>query len=534
MKYRNYLLTLIVVAGIAATVLFNRQVPQNAAPDGGQLVIGTSSDFEPFNPVITCWSVSSWINDIIYDGLVRLDRDNRPQPCLASSWSVSSDGRTWTFLLRPGVLFHDGRELTSAHVVFTYRSILDPKNASVWAADLGEVYSIAGKGPYKVVFKLKSSFAPFIYAMRYGVLPAHLCAGRKFDDPIFTTCPVGTGRYRLEAFTPGKSAVLAANDRYFRGRPHIDKIIFKRYQDLTTLWSGLEAGDIDWMDYGLTAEDFNRVKRNPHLRTYSYNRPYYYSLVFNMRRPLFQDLRLRQAISMCIDRKVIVDKALLGQGAVCRGPYSPVSWANDPHVGEPVCNPGQAVRILRSLGWSDADGNGILDKNGRELAITLLYDKGNDIKDKSALLIQQQLAEVGIKLNIVCLEVSVLINNYMMPRNFDILFIEAITVPDPSVIYRTFHSSKTNDGLNFSSYNNLQADKLIMAGRRAKSEEDCCKAYRALHRLLADDLPVAFLFHLNELVGINRYFKGVSPCDQGMLWNIEEWYIPKQYQTKQQ
>jgi len=523
-----------VAAVIAAVLLCNRQDSHNTVPDGGRLVIGTSSDFEPFNPVITCWSVSSWINDIIYDGLVRLDRDNRPQPCLASAWSVSSDGRIWTFLLRPGILFHDGRELTSKDVLFTYKSILDPKNFSAWAADLGEVDSVESKGPYKVVFKLKTSFAPFIYAMRYGILPAHLCAGRKLDDPIFTTCPVGTGRYRLESFIPEKRAMLVANDKYFRGRPHIDKIIFKRYQDLTALWAELEAGDIDWMDYGLTAEDFNRVKRNPHLRSYNYSRPYYYSLVFNMRRPLFQNLRLRQAISMCIDRQAIVNKALLGQGAVCRGPYSPASWANNPHVGEPAYNPPKAVKLLCSLGWGDTDGDGILDKNGRELAITLLYDKGNDIKDKSALLIQQQLAEVGIKLNIVCLDVSVLINNYMMPRNFDILFIEAITAPDPSVIYRTFHSSQTNDGLNFSSYNNLQADKLIMAGRRAKNEEDCCNAYRALHRLLADDLPVAFLFHLNELVGINRYFKGISPCDQGVIWNIEEWYIPERYQTKQQ
>ena len=532
MKYRNYFLILIVAAGIAATILFNHQVPNNMISNGGQLVIGTSSDFEPFNPVVTTGSVSSWINEIIYDGLIRLDKDNRPQPCLASNWSTSADGRTWTFVLRPGVLFHDGRELTSADVAFTYRSILDPKNGSAWAADLGEVESVTSSERYRVIFKLKSPYAPFIYAMRYGVLPAHLCAGRNFNDSVFTDHPIGTGRYRLEVFTHGKSVTLLANDKYFRGRPHINKIVFRRYADLTTLWAGLEAGDIDWMDYGLTAEDFNRVKHNPHLTTYSYSRPYYYSMVFNMTRPLFQDVRMRQAISMSVDRNAIVDKALLEQGVVCRGPYSPISWANNPGVIAPMYDPRKALSMLKDAGWADVNGNGILEKNNKELELSLLYDKGNDIKDKSALLLQQQLAEVGVRLNIQRVDISDLFAKYLGPRMFDLLFVEYADYPDPGVLYRFFHSSQIDMGFNCGAYRNSEADRLMELGQRSLDKQKRQEAYRALHRLLVNDLPAVFLFHVNELVGINKHFAGINPCDQGVLWNIEEWYIPKQYQSK--
>ena len=295
------------------------------------------------------------------------------------------------------------------------------------------------------------------------VLPKHLLEGQDITKTTLTREPVGTGPYKLKQWLTQEKIVLESNPDYFERRPYIDDYIYRIIPDPATMFLELKAGGIDWM--GLTPIQYRRQTNDPafkrEFRKYQYLPFSYTYLGYNLLSPLFQDKRVRQAISYAIDKEEIIKVVLLGLGEISTGPYKPGAWYFNPHVKQYPYNPDRAKALLREAGWWDRDDDGILDKDGEPFEFTILLNWGNQSRLNSAEIIQWRLGQIGIKVKLRVMEWASFINEYIDKKRFEAVILGWSTGVDPDQ-YDIWHSSKTDyKELNFISYKNKEVDALL-------------------------------------------------------------------------
>ncbi|HOM69583.1 MAG TPA: peptide-binding protein [Smithellaceae bacterium] len=499
---------------------------------GDIIVRGDIGDASNLIPILASDSASHSIAGLIYNGLVKYDKDMNIVGDLAESWDISDDGLVITFHLRKGVKWHDGKPFTAKDVLYTYQVTVDPKTPTAYAGDFLKVKKAEVLDDYTFRVTYDKPFAPSLISWSSAVLPRHLLEGQDITKSSLARHPVGTGPYLFKEWLAGQKIVLVSNADYFEGRPYVDGHVTRIIPDMATMFLELRARNIDMM--GLTPLQYTRQTENNLFRQsfdkYRYLAFAYTYLGYNLKHPFFADKRVRQAISYAINKEEIISGVLLGLGKPATGPYKPGTWAYNENVKTYSYNPQKARELLRAAGWTKTNNDGFLEKDGRPFTFELITNQGNETRQKCAEIIQRQLKEVGIDVKIRILEWAAFINDFINKRRFEAVIL-GWTIPLDPDAYDVWHSSKTApEELNFISYKNPEVDALLEKARSTFEQKLRKKYYDRFQEILVEDQPYTFLYVPDELVIISKRFRGIEPAPIGLSHNFIKWYVPKDEQ----
>jgi peptide/nickel transport system substrate-binding protein len=479
-------------------------------------------------PMLATDSASQDITSLVFNGLVKYDKNIRLVGDLAESFEMTPDCRVATFHLRKGVKWHDGREFTAEDVLFTYQQIIDPRMATPYSSNFETVERVEKIDPHTVKVTYREPFAPGLESWGMGIIPKHLLEGKDLNNDPFNRNPIGTGPFRFSEWVTGQKVVIKANPDYFEGGPEIEEYLYRLIPDTATQFLELKALNIDMMT--LSPVQYRKQTDDAFFKTefnkFKYPALSYTYLGYNLRDPKLSDKRVRQALTHAINKNAIIQGVLLGLGQPATGPYIPESWAFHPNVKEIDYNPEKAKALLADAGWMP-DNDGLLKKEGAPFAFTLLTNQGNAERAKAAEIIQQGLRQIGIQVEIRVLEWQTLLHQFIDKKQFEAVIMGWGVGLDPD-IYSIWHSSKTREGeFNFISYQNPQVDELLVKGRQTCDQEERKKIYQEVHRLIAEDQPYTFLYYPMALPIVHKRFKGIEPSPIGITYNLPQWKIAK-------
>jgi peptide/nickel transport system substrate-binding protein len=501
--------------------------PAPPAP-GAIFVAAASSDPGTLNGAITTASPAHTVADSIYNGLVQLDAQLRPVPDLARSWSISPDGRAYTFALAPNVRWQDGRPFSSADVKFTYEQVLLKYHARTRAGLEGVLDSIAAPDPGTIVFRFKQPFAAFLQradVTEAPILPKHLYEGTEILNNPANSAPVGTGPYRVERWTRGTEVILTRNSGYFKpGLPRIDRLVFRILPQPSVAVAALERGEIDYLDTVPPADA-------PHLRadrrftmlptlagpggSFCIN-----TGIFNLTRPPLDDLRVREAIYRAINREFMVPAVLGGLGRVATAPISAgIRWAYDGALPPVAHDVARANLLLDQAGFARGSG-------GVRFHLTYVAAAS---QIRSAEIIRDNLRDVGIDLDVVPLEFTAAQERVFVRKDFDLAFASYCNGPDPDIGVKRMYVSSNIQPVPFSngaSYRNPRVDRLFDLAAQALDVAARGRDYRDVQEILWRDLPYFWLVETFRDVAFPVQLQGV----QYWTGNIAErasWTAPR-------
>ena len=413
---------------------------------GDAILEGSIGDASNLIPMLAGDSSSHSVASLVFDPLLTYDRNqDQLEPRLASSWDVSEDGLEITFHLREDVRWQDGEPFTARDIEYGFKTITDPTTLTAYAEDYRQVslFEVIDDFTFKVTYD--KPFAPALASWNnLVVLPRHLLEGRDINSATdFARHPVGLGRYKLESWTAGTDISLQANHDYYRGRAYVERVVYRIIPDQQTQFLELKTGGLDMM--GLTPLQYSRQTSSDAFKNnfarYKYLANSYTYLGYNLRNDLFKDQRVRRALSHAINKQEIVDAVLLGLGAPARVPYKPGTFWHNDSIKDLAFDPARSRQLLAEAGWSDSDDNGVLDREGKEFEFKILTNQGNDLRLKTATIIQRRFKEIGVKADVRVIEWSAFINDFVDKRAFDAVVLGWSLGLDPDQ-YDIWHSSK--------------------------------------------------------------------------------------------
>jgi len=311
------ILTALVLAGCAKGAPEEKARAQGGIYGADTLVTGSIGEPSNLIPILSADSASSDVAGLVYNGLVRYDKDLKLEGDLARSWEVSPDGLGITFHLRRGVKWHDGHDFTSRDVLYTYRVTIDPKTPTAYAEDFKQVQSAQAVDDYTFRVRYAKPFAPALASWGMPILPAHLLEGKEITKSPLSRSPVGTGPFVFKEWIPGQRVMLERNPEYYEGAPRLSRYVYRIIPDSSTMYMELKAGGIDMM--GLSPVQYQRQTNTreflARFNKYRYPASAYTYLGYNLRLPVFQDRRVRQAITCAINKEEIVAGGAARHGA---------------------------------------------------------------------------------------------------------------------------------------------------------------------------------------------------------------------------
>ncbi|MCU0641182.1 MAG: peptide-binding protein [Candidatus Margulisbacteria bacterium] len=510
-NFKNFLICSLLLWLVAAAAAVSHD------PEG-VLRFSLGGEVSLLNPILSTDNVSSAVESAIFSGLVTFNEQLEPVPDLAESWAVSKDGKVWTFKLRKDVKWHDGVPFTADDVVFTFKSILDPKVNSVRRSDYiidGQPIVFSAPDQYTVKAVLPKPFAPFLVHAAMSVIPKHRLAGKDINTADFNRQPVGTGPFIFKEWKTGDYVKVARNPHYYLGAPLLKAIEYKIIPDDNSSLVALEAGEID--EAGIPPKDYSRMKTVKGIKVYESDVLLYTYLGFNLANPKFADKRVRQALAYATDRKQLVGLLFRGLATPAYAPSAPISWAYSDRVQKYDYNLERAKQLLQEAG-------------AENLEFTILVNQGNKEREKAAVILQQQYKKIGVKVNVRVMEWSAIlkvVNAPKDPKEFEAVIMGWSLGLDPDG-YSIWHSSQYPKGFNFIKYKNADVDRLLEEGRTTIDKNKRKAIYGQLWQAIAADQPYIFLWYPKAVAGVNERVGGLAkPGPAGLFLHIEKVYIKK-------
>jgi len=514
--------------------------PQAAAPanddtprDGGTLVRRLEADVVTLNPVIPNSRYDTYVAHYLFTPLIYIDKSLQPVAGLAKSWQVSNDGKLYRFDLNPKATFSDGQPVRASDVLFTLRKIADPATEAVQSAGAFELLDLANTrvvDDHTIEVAFREALATQLVRFKdVYVVPEHVYAKGDFRRDYNST-PVGSGPYKLLRREIGKEIVIERRKDYWAELPHIQTVIFKVINDHGTAWNALKLRTID--ETLIASDTWLREHKNPQLTSYlDFRRFYtlnYNYIAWNGRHPLFGDKRIRRALSMCVPTEAVINDLYHGTARAMNGLFTPDQWAYNPNVPVIRYDPEEAKRIFASLGWTDKDGDGILENGRRKFEFDLLSLAGSATGKQLVQMVQAEMKKVGVNVNLVTLDGATAIQR-ILGGNYEAAYLGWDLDPDPDP-YALFHSTQfPPHGQNLVFYANDEADRLIDAARRELDQSKRKDLYWRLHEVLSADQPYTWVVQGSAKWGINKRVRGIeaSPGLGLFLWYPGElgWWI---------
>ena len=470
--------------------------PASAQTAGGILRAGMQADPVGLDPHITDATATRNQLENVYDTLVAFASNGKIVPSLATGWTTSKDALTWTFRLRPGVVFHNGRALEASDVVFSIERIKAPATKSPRSGDFELIKNISAPNKSTVVIVLSKPYAPLLSKLAFSlnvIVPKEAVA-------TLSTRPVGTGPFTFSEYLPQTRLVLKKNLNYWgkdaKGNklPYLDGITFSYLPDATARVTALKTGTVDWIEY-VPATDIKPLQSNAQVTVVGGPSANYRSLFFNVAQKPLNDYRVRRAISYAINNQEIVDVALLGTGGL---PARGTTLPNGSYYASPDSSYGKpdlvkAKALLAAAGYA----NGFT----LELKVTSTYD----FLRAPAEIIQAQLAPLSIKVNITAQEFSVYLPD-ILKKNYMATILGESGQGDPDdYLYTPFAS---DSGGNLTNFKDTDVDRLLDQGRSTSDPAARKAIYAQVQKRLVDLSPMVFLYSSTQYEATSKRVQG--------------------------
>ncbi|MCC6958413.1 MAG: peptide ABC transporter substrate-binding protein [Dehalococcoidia bacterium] len=526
----------IVVAALAAALALALRLSGNEGvvlTGTSTYVEGVSGTWQRVNPLFASANeVDADLSELVFSGLVRIGPDGQVEPDLADLPQITDEGRTYTFTLRKGLTWHDGQPLTSRDVAFTVRTVTssdfsgDQALAEGWrGADIDVPDDLT------FVVRLRQPSAPFLArTATIGILPEHLLgsvAVTQLEDTPFNAAPVGSGPYKVESMD-SREARLVANPAYHLGKPGVDRLVLKFYTDDASAIRALQSGDVRGLLLRETAAqgqltDLRKVKDT---RVDQLERSTQVLLYLNTTNALFRDQLVRQAISLGVDRRAIVDKEFAGAATVSSSPIAPRTWAYVAEYDFVNRDLEKARALLKKAGWEPSATTGILTRAGQEFRFVIRVDN-DPVRVAIATDIATQLGDLGIRATVASTTFTVLNLDYLVPRRYAAAVAAWEQGPDPDPYFGWHSSQMGTAGLNLANFEDPVTDELIAKGRTSTDIEVRKDSYRQFQEIWQDLAPGIVIAYPHAIYahpdGLKNLMQGVLFSGADRFEDVQEW-----------
>lgn len=486
---------------------------------GGKMVIGTTDLPGTISPLQPNVLGSNEILDLLFMKLHRIDATGKMKPELASSWEFSEDLKAITYYLRKDIKWWDGEPVTAEDVLYTYEKMVDPKTNYPFVSSFNLIKKVELIDKYTIKFTFNQVYANLITDSDIMPIPKHIY--EKIGDEFGKSKIVGNGPYRVKEWVPNSGLVLTANDEYYRGRPPLDEIIIKYYNNVEAMITDFEQGNLDFA-LNLTPAEAKRLSGNQNINVDSKPGNSYIYLGWNLNNEFLKDKEIRKALTMAINRTQILNDIFLGMGKISLGPLPHSSWAFNENITTLEYNLEKAKNILAQRGFEDRNRNKILDKNGKDFTLTIIANVENPERVQILSYVTNYLTQLGIKVNAQKMDVNSFISA-LLSGKYD-GFIMGWSVSDKIDPTLYWHSDSKRGKFNFISYKNTAVDSLIELGTVMLNRKKAKEVWGEFQRIVYEDQPYTFLIVPNE---ISATYKRVKGTDQGLnLASAYTYWIP--------
>jgi peptide/nickel transport system substrate-binding protein len=504
MRNQLLLVTTCIALGFLAT---------SANAQTGTIRVGLDVDAGTLDPRLARDTSAYRLTDLVYDGLVRLSADLKPEPNLAQSWE-NPDPQTWIVKLRDGVTFHDGSPLTADDVAFTYQTILKPETNAPLRGLFSPISKIEAVDPKTVKFTLSTPYSPLLSYLEMGIVPKKAVE----SGADLATKPIGTGPMKLVRWDRGSRIVLEANPQYWGGAPKLKEMQLVIIGDNTARAQAFEAKDLDLIQSPLSPQDIKRLQGNAtfgHAITAGLGITY---LNFNTADPAVSDPKVRRAIAMLVDQESIVGDLYQGVDQIATSVLLPSSWAYSGDVKQPTFDLAGAQKALDDLGWKDSNGDSIRDKGGKKLTITISTHSEDPNRVQTLEFMQGMFQQAGIDAQIKISDWPSFSTNYVQKSQHQVALLGWLNIIDPDrLMYSQFI---TNGPLNWGKYSNPELDKLLEAGRQALDLNARKTAYQKAAAIIAQDLPYYVISYQGYQLFYSKALGTLEVNPRGYLRNV--------------
>ncbi|HET6347580.1 MAG TPA: peptide ABC transporter substrate-binding protein [Candidatus Krumholzibacteria bacterium] len=516
----------------------------SAPSHGGRLIIGVQQEPEMLSEILNSMATNNMVCNLLFSKFVKYDDHFQLVPDLLTeiptlqNGGISADHRTYTYHMRSDARWHDGVPVTSADARFTYEIIMDPQVNVESREGWDVVDSVATPDEHTIVFHLKRPYPDFVSETFYdeAVLPEHLLKnsrGELFHSAKFHHAPIGSGPFKFESWVPGSHLTLVANHDYYGEGPYLDQIIFKFVPNENALLVQLKTGEIDMFD-NANINFMSQLKNIPGIRVYQTPMLMYEHLDFNTEQPILKDQRVRRALSYATNKQEIADRIYDGLVKVAALDEFDASGYFAPEAAaRATFDPAKARRLLHDAGWTDTDGDGILDRNGQPLRLTIAASSGQPNRERTELVLRDQWRQVGVDLVVSNYGPTVLYGTYedggiLKRGKFDVAMYAWLSSPAPSRREALYASTSIPPyGQNHPRFVNGELTQLLEAG---STEGDTAKReaiYRQVQDILVDQAPVVPLFWYTAIDPVTVRLQNFRPnaTQSTDTWNASQWYL---------
>ena len=500
---------------------------------GGTAVLAILTDFQSFNPVTnTSILTDEVIKQMLFTPLIQYDAEIQPQPYLAESWELSDS--SVTVRLRGDVRWHEGQPVTAEDVKFTFDLAKDPQTASLLgSAYLNMVESATVVDPRTIRFDFVAPHAQALDGFWWAPLPRHLLQdvpAAELTQTPFNQQPVGSGPFRFVSWERNQQLTVEANDSFpqaLGGRPNLDRVVFRVIPEPTTMITELLSGSADLIGYTLLPDQAVQLRNQQGVELRHYPSREFTYVGWNNANPLFAEPEVRRALAMSINRPELIralmhDLALPATGMI--PPWSPLYSELAPLPYDPQ----QAQQLLAAAGWSDSNGDGVLDRNGQPFAFDLLVNAANRMHQDVATVMQQGLRDVGVAVELRTIEFQTLLQQHRS-REYDAVIsnwtLDTFKV-DPTPLF-TCEQARQAQSANRAGFCDPAIDTLIDQGLRTTDVGQARQTWAEFSRRLQEQQPITFLFWSEDLAGVGQRVQNVETDVRSKIVNIDRWWIPE-------
>jgi peptide/nickel transport system substrate-binding protein len=528
---------ILTLTGIAMTMAFLSFLSFSRTtitiPDiGGVYVEGIAGTPQFINPLLAQYNqVDQDLSALIFNGLTRIDGEGELTPDLAESWQVSEDQLIYVFKLKPDLRWQDGEPFTAEDVLFTIGLMQDPEFPGVpylhqlWSTVVAEQLD-----SHTIRFILPEYFPGFAQSTTIGILPKHLLETMPARDLLnhpFNLQPVGTGSFKLDEVNT-EFARLTANPFHSGPKPRLAGLELRFYPSYQETITAYRSGEVQGID-SIPPQAIPMVKDIQSLNLYTARLSGYDIIYLNLQAaetlPFFQEIPVRQALMLALDRQAIINQGLNGQGFIANGPILPWSWAYNAKQETMTYDPARAKALLDENGWTDTDQDGIRDKEGRPLAFSLL-SSDDPSKIAVAEMVGEQWREIGIAVTIEVIGAN--LGERLVKHDFQAALAEVLLAGDPDP-YPLWHQTQIEGGQNYAGWNNTDASMLLETARTQLDEGLRSDYYFEFQRIFAEEMPSLILFHPVYTYGVSQEVYDVrlepltNPADR--FRTVADWYL---------
>jgi peptide/nickel transport system substrate-binding protein len=489
--------------------------PEPEPTVGGTLVTFLSTNPDTLDPHNTVMGAAWAVMHRIGGSLVVKDPAGKYVPFLAESWDTSEDGLTWTFYLKKGVKFHDGTDFTAHDVVWTFERAKAPESVGATGQGLGTLESAEAVDDYTVQLNLSEPFFPMLENLSdpgyYQILSQE--AVEQWGED-YGRHPVGLGPYKLKEWQTAEKIVLERNPDFnwgwgfqHQGPPYIETIEYRIIVETSTQIAGMEAGEID---YGVITinKDVGRIRETGQFQVFE-------SLVagavpflsLNTVRPPFDDVRVRKALNLAVDRDVLIKVIELGDAVPQYGPISPSVigyWRGVEYIGYGY-NLDKAKALMEEAGWTDSDGDGIRDKDGQPLKFIILATSGDEDQIKGAQILQEQYKELGVETEIEQREFAAQVGD-ILSGNYDTT-LTGIGWPEADLLFLWFHSSMMG-ALNLGQVENPELDEILEKTRTSVDPDERQEWVNEAQKYIVEQAYIVPLYSRKSFAALSNRVQG--------------------------